>query len=154
MTTETYIQLSEFVGCMTTFTARIFNMKNNAEEASVCAKGLAEMADKLPLLGKETFNPTIWQQFCIEVYQHTRPIDIDVSELQTELWQRFTEKLNLIKANADLLEENSANPEMISQITVYKLKPILNQCKQILDSERPEIRGKTFWESIKERFKK
>ena len=40
------------------------------------------------------------------------------------------------------------------QLTGGNLKTLFIQLGEVLEGERPEIRGKSFWETIKERFKK
>lgn len=154
MHTQTYLQLTEIITCMMTYTARIFRIKNEPTEMSICATGLKEMAEDLQQLGSKTFNPKLWQHFCEEVYHSNRPVDIHVTELQSNAWLQILQKLPCIASSAALLEGNCHDPEMVTHIVTHELTPFLDQCMELLDSGRPEIRGKSFMERIKEWFGK
>lgn len=67
--------------------------------------------------------------------------------------QRYKTVLSEIDAAARQLSEKCNDSESIMEITGNNLKSLLIQLGDILKSERPEIRGKSFWERLKERFK-
>ena len=152
MQPKTYTQLLEILTCMMVYTGRVYNNKDNSEEVAKCAKGFKEMAEDVQQLGNRTFNPALWQQYCAELYGD-KPIDIAAMELQSGAWQQIKQNMFQIAATAAVLEENCQDPEKVAHIAAHELKPLLNQCEDLLNNERPEIRGKSFLERLKERFK-
>ena len=68
--------------------------------------------------------------------------------------QRYKTVLSEIDTAAKQLSEKCNDSENVMEITGRDLKPLFIQLGDILKSERPEIRGKSFWETIKEHFKK
>ena len=151
MQPQTYIQLLEIFTCMGVYNARMYNFKDNAKEVAKCADGLKEMAEDLQLLGSKTFNPSLWQKFCKELHGD-KPVDIDASELQSEAWRQILQILPRIASTAALLEGKCQDSETVAHITARELKPLLNQCNELLDSERTEIRGKSFFERVMEKL--
>ena len=139
MQPQTYIQLLEILTCMGVYNARVYNFKDNPKEVAKCAGGLKQMAEDMQLLGSRTFNPPLWQQYCKELYGD-KPVDIAASELQSEAWRQILQTLPRIASTAAVLEDNCHNPETVAHITARELKPLLNQCNELLDSERTEIR--------------
>ena len=151
MQPQTYIQLLEILTCMGVYNARMYNFKDNAKEVAKCADGLKEMAEDLQLLGSKTFNPSLWQKFCKELHGD-KPVDIAASELQSEAWRQILQILPRIASTAALLEGKCQDPETVAHITARELKLLLNQCNELLDSERTEIRGKRFLERVMEKL--
>ena len=151
MQPQTYIQLLEILTCMGVYNARVYNFKDNPKEVAQCADGLKEMAEDLQLLGSKTFNPSLWQKFCKELHGD-KPVYIAASELQSEAWRQILQLLPRIASTAALLEEKCHDPETVAHVTARELKPLLNQCNELLDSERTEIRGKRFLERVMEKL--
>lgn len=149
MQPQTYIQLLEILTCMGVYNARVYNFKDNPKEVAQCAGGLKEMAEDLRHLGAKSFNPALWQLYCAELHGD-KPVDIASSELQSEAWRQILQILPRIVSTAALLEGKCQDPETVAHITARELKPLLNQCNELLDSERTEIRGKSFLERVKE----
>ena len=152
MQPQTYTQLLEILTCMLVYTGRVYNNKDNSEEVAKCAKGLKEMAEDVQQLGNRTFNPALWQQYCAELYGD-KPIDIAAMELQSDAWQQIRQNMSRIASTAVVLEEKCQDPEIVAHIAAYELKLLLNQCEDLLNNERPEIRGRSLLERLKERFK-
>lgn len=151
MQPQIYIQLLEIFTCMGVYNARVYNFKDNPKEVARCAGGLKEMAEDLRHLGAKSFNPALWQQYCAELHGD-KPVDIAASELQSEVWQQILQILPRIISTAALLKEKCHDPETVAHITARELKPLLNQCNELLDSERTEIRGKSFLERVMEKL--
>lgn len=151
MQPQTYTQLLEILTCMGVYNARVYNFKNNPDEVSACAKSLKEMAEDVQQLGHRTFNPALWKQYCAGLHGD-KPVEIAASELQSEAWLQILQKMSRIVSITTVLKEDCHNPEMVTHITAHELKPLLNECKELLDNEHGEIRGKSFLERVKERF--
>ncbi len=151
MQPQTYIQLLEIFTCMGVYNARMYNFKDNPKEVARCADGLKEMAEDLRHLGAKSFNPALWKQYCAEL-NGDKPVDIASSELQSEAWRQILQILPRIASTAAVLEEKCQDSETVAHITARELKPLLNQCNELLDSERTEIRGKSFLERVKEKL--
>lgn len=151
MQPQTYIQLLEIFTCMGVYNARVYNFKDNPKEVARCAGGLKEMAEDLRHLGAKSFNPALWQLYCAELHGD-KSVDIASSELQSEAWRQILQILPRIVSTAALLEGKCQDPETVAHITARELKPLLNQCNELLDSERTEIRGKSFFERVMEKL--
>lgn len=81
-------------------------------------------------------------------------LKVNTDELSVEVKQRFKGILSEIDDTASQLADECDDPRTVMHLTGGELKSLLTQFGDLLKSERPEIRGKGFWESIKERFKK
>lgn len=81
-------------------------------------------------------------------------LKVNDDELSVEGKQRFKGILSEIDDVASQLADECDDPQTVMHLTGGELKSLLSQFGDLLKSERPEIRGKSFWESIKERFKK
>lgn len=81
-------------------------------------------------------------------------LKVNTNEFSVEGRQRFKGILSEINNVASQLADGCDAPETVMHLTGGELKSLLTQFGDLLKSERPEIRGKGFWESIKERFKK
>ena len=68
--------------------------------------------------------------------------------------KRYKTVLSEIDAAAMQLSEKCNDFESVIEITGGDLKPLLIHLGDVLKSEHPEILGKSFWETIKDRFKK
>ena len=152
MQPKTYTQLLEILTCMMVYTGRVYNNKDNSKEVAKCAKGLKEMAEDVQQLGNRMFNPALWRQYCAELYGD-KPIAIAATELQSNAWQQIRQNMIQVAATSAVLEENCQDPDKVAHIAAHELKPLLNQCEDLLNNERPEIRGRSFLERLKERFK-
>ena len=75
-------------------------------------------------------------------------------EFSPEGWRQYNTILSEINDTASELAECCEDSESVRQLTGGNLKILLNQLGEVLDGERPEIRGKSFWKSLKERFGK
>lgn len=150
---QTYTQVLEIVTCMMTYTVRASRFKDNPKEVSSIATGLKSMAKDLQQLGNKTFNPTLWQEYCNNLHGN-QPVDILSSELPHEMWKQFTQKMSNIVTSTTRLDENSDNPRMVSYIIVHELTPLLESCKELLDSEHDDSRGYGFIKHVKELFGK
>lgn len=151
MQPQTFTQLLEIFTCMGVYNARVYNFKDNPKEVAKCADGLKEMAEDLWHLGTKSFNPVLWQQYCAGLHGD-KPVNIAASELQSEAWRQILQILPRIASTAAVLEEKCHDPEMVTHITARELKPLINQCSELLDKEKPEIRGKSFLESVKDKL--
>lgn len=81
-------------------------------------------------------------------------LKVNTDEFSAEGRQRFKGILSEIDDAASQLADECDDPQTVMHLTGGELKSLLTQFGDLLKSERPEIRGKGFWESIKERFKK
>lgn len=151
MNTKTYTQLLEVVTCMMTYTARAFNFKDNPKEVVEYTNGMKELAEDLQLLGTKTINPRMWQEYCANLQGNT-PISIPSSELPTEMWQEFKGVMTRIVTTIAVMKDNSNNPDMVAYILAHQLQPSLEKCRMLLANEHGEIRGKSFFEKMKEKF--
>lgn len=75
-------------------------------------------------------------------------------EFTPDGWCKYENTLTEINGIASQLAEECENPDRVMHLTGGELKSLLSQFGDLLKNERPEVRGKSFWESIKERFKK
>ena len=69
-------------------------------------------------------------------------------------WNQYENILSEINRVGSQLAEECEDSDAVMQLTGGELKSLLTQLGSLLKSERPEIRGKSFWESVKEHFKK
>ncbi len=79
---------------------------------------------------------------------------VNTEEFSVEGKQRLKGILSEIDDVASQLADECDDSKTVMHLTGGELKFLLSQFGDLLKSERPEIRGKSFWESIKERFKK
>ena len=75
-------------------------------------------------------------------------------EFTPDGWCKYENTLTEINGIASQLADECDDPQTVMHLTGGELKSLLTQFGDLLKSERPEIRGKSFFESIRERFKK
>ena len=80
--------------------------------------------------------------------------NVQESDFSFDGWRQYNAILSEINDRAAELAECCEDSESVMQLTGGNLKTLLLQLGDILKNERPEIRGKSFWEKLKERFGK
>lgn len=128
MSPNYYNTLLQGLSMLNAVAASAQNFKDNPEEVRKRANTVNDVAQIFQNANSEEFSPENWQQF----HQHS----LQLGE------------------TAQLLAEECQKPTAVMQLTGGNLKTLLLQLGDILKNERPEIRGKSFWEKMKERFGK
>lgn len=126
MPPELYTIISQGISLMNVIAAKAQQDNNNPESVKLCSGELQRSVRSLLKVQECEFSPKGWQQ--------------------------YTAILSEINGTASELAECCEDSESVRQLTGGNLKTLLVQLGEVLEGERPEIRGKSFFERIKERF--
>ena len=128
MTPELYTIISQGISLMNVIAAKAQQENDNSENVKFYAVELQRSVSSL--------------------------LKVQECEFSPEGWQQYTAILSKINDTASELAECCEDSESVRQLTGGNLKTLLSQLGKVLEGERPEIRGKSFFERIKERFGK
>ena len=126
MDPELYNIISQGISLMNVITARAQRENDNPESVKFNASELQRSVDSL--------------------------LKVHEAEFSLEGWQQYNSTLSEINNTASELAECCEDSESVMQLTGGNLKTLLVQLGEVLEGERPEIRGKSFFERLKERF--
>ncbi len=104
---------------------------------------------------QENHNPESIKLYAGELQRSVRSLlKVQECEFSPEGWRQYNATLSEINDTASELAECCEDSKSVRQLTGGNLKTLLIQLGEVLEGERPEIRGKSFLETIKGRFKK
>lgn len=126
MTPELYTIISQGISLMNVITAKAQRENDNPESVKFYASELQRSVDSL--------------------------LKVHEAEFSLEGWQQYNSTLSEISDTASELAECCDDSESVMQLTGGNLKTLLIQLGEVLEGERPEIRDKSFFERMKERF--
>lgn len=101
----------------------------------------------------EKDNPESVKLYSVELQRSVSSLlKVQECEFSTEGWRQYNAILSEINDTAEELAECCEDSESVRQLTGGNLKTLLIQLGEVLEGERPEIRGKGFFERLRERF--
>ena len=122
---------------------------------TIISQGISLMNVITAKAQQENHNPESVKLYSGELQRSVRLLlKVHDEEFSSEGWRRYNAILSEINDAASELAECCEDSESVRQLTGGNLKTLLIQLGEVLEDERPEIRGKSFLETIKERFKK
>lgn len=120
---------------------------------TIISQGISLMNVIAAKAQQDNYNPESVKLCSGELQRSVRSLlKVHEEEFSSEGWRRYNATLSEINDTAMELAEDCQDPTAVMQLTGGNLKTLLIQLGEVLEGERPEIRGKSFFERMKERF--
>jgi hypothetical protein len=120
---------------------------------NIISQGISLMNVLAAKAQQENHNPESVKIYAGELQRSVRSLlKVHEEEFSPEGWRRYNATLSEINNTVAELAKCCEDSESVRQLTGGNLKTLLSQLGEVLEGERPEIRGKSFFERLKERF--